>query len=730
MTVDASHDRSLLGQGESPASTASEMLLRIDGMHCAGCVRGVENALAPLVQRTRVNLAAGTAEVRWDPSRTSPQQLIDAVTQAGFRASPALSAADSTDEQRDRRRLLLRLGVAGLCGMQVMMLAGTQYFTDAPPAPSLVMLLNYAQWALATPVLLYSGMPFFSGALAGLKQKQFSMDLPVSLALVLAYVASCINVVLGRGHVYFDSVTMFAFLLLLARWFEGRGRAQAQQRLRSLASVQPASASREAADGRLQNVSISQLRPNDTVVVAPGDAVPADGIILDSDASLDEALLTGEALPVSKVAGSAVYAGSVNAGNAPIRLSVTQTGAHTTLSQIQRLMLRSQSQKPRAQLLADRVAGYIVAGVLLTAAAGALWWWPQNPEMAFDVALAVLVVTCPCALSLATPIALAAASSQLATEGVLVANAGALLRLPAVDTVCFDKTGTLTTGRMRRVQQHTLGFINPERALQLAAALERGIRHPVASAFEDVVNPPRAQRIKVLPGRGVAGQICGGDFELTATSGPGDLTWVALRSADGELSRFGLAHTLRDGAAAAVSALRDDGLRTELISGDGAGAVSSTAEQLGIDRWQAAQKPDDKLTYLQSLQRSGKTVWMVGDGINDAPVLAAADVSASLANASSLAQARADLLLTRNELGGLQRSLETAKRTRRIVIENLAWAVAYNVIAVPLALSGAVTPWLAAAGMGLSSVTVTLNALRLLRSPRKASSTTGQGVTA
>ena len=702
------------------AGSERELLLRIDGMHCASCVRAIEQALAAMTRSVRVDLSAGIAELSWDARLAKVDDLIAAIEAAGFKARPAIATSDEgADVQAEARNSLLRLGVAGLLGMQVMMLAGTRYWITTPIEPTLLLLMRYAEWALTTPVLLYSALPFFRGAWTALRQRTLSMDLPVSLALLLAYAASCANVLLQRGDVYFDSVTMFAFLLLLARWLEGRGRAIAQRRLRELVAVQPSTAMREAADGKLETVEASALMAGDRVLIAPGEAAPADGWLFDEGASFDESLLTGEALPIAKHRGDALHAGTPNCGLSPVRMEVVRTGESTTLSAIQRLMLRSQAQKPKVQQWADRIAGVVVALVLLFAAVGALWWLPRDAATAFDVALAVLVVTCPCALSLATPVALAAASSRLASRGVLVANADALLRLPQVEMICFDKTGTLTTGLMQceRVEISGLAASDEqrERLLQIVAALERGVRHPVASAFAHVETSLRADQLEVLPGRGLRGVIAGIEYELVALPAEGDLSWIRLRDVERERARFALSHSLRADAASVVAALTDAGMKLEILSGDAEGAVRSVARALRIEHHRSGQTPANKLARIQQLQAQGRAVCMVGDGLNDAPVLAAADVSASLAGASTLAQARADLILGNGELGGLPLALEVGRRTRRIVAENLVWAVAYNLVAMPLALAGMLTPGLAAAGMGLSSLTVTLNALRLLR---------------
>jgi len=698
-----------------------EMLFRVEGLHCINCVRNLERALSDCTRQARVDLGSATAEVQWLETESSPSRIFEAVERAGYRPSPLVEQPELRDEQKERRALLLRLGVAGLLGMQVMMTAATQYFLDVAPEPLIAALLRYSQWIMATPVLLYSGWPLLASAARALRARQLNMDVPVSLALVLAYGASCVNVVTGEGHVYYDSVTMFVFLLLTARWFEGRGRAAAARRLRELEAAQPLSATIERTGG-LQEVSAAALRSGDVVVVAPGGALAADGELLDGNAALDESMLSGEALPATRQAGDRVHAGTINVGLSSLRIRVTDTGAATTLSRINGLVHRAQMEKPQVQHLADRMAGLIVGSVLIAAVAGAAYWWPTSPTMAFNVALAVLVVTCPCALSLATPLALSAAASNLATRGVLLVRADALLRLPAIDTVCFDKTGTLTTGEMQiEIREGEPGFVLSQ-SLAIAAALERGLHHPVARAFQPYeVAGVDAQDVELLPGIGVQGSVAGVPYHLISRVAPWGtqcsqpLTWLSLQRGDVEVARFGLSHSLRKEAAETVNTLQRRGLHQHLISGDALPVVLDTAAQLGISSARGGLKPEDKLSILTRLQSDGKKVWMVGDGINDAPVLAAADVSTSFTSATALAQSRADLLLLRDDLAALPHIHTLARRTQNVVRENLGWAIAYNLVAVPLALSGGLTPWIASLGMGVSSITVVLNALRLLR---------------
>ncbi|MDB5971357.1 MAG: actP 2 [Hydrocarboniphaga sp.] len=691
-----------------------EMLLRVHGMHCASCVRALERALSPLCSGVRVSLATNTVELIWEDAQAKPSILLAAIDSAGFRPEPIDDRPDLRAEQRERRALLLRIGSSGVLGMQVMMLAATRYTEHQAIDPVIELIMRYAQWAMATPVLLYSGWPFLRGAWLSLRDLRIGMDVPISLALLLAYLASCSNVLLRQGHVYFDSVTMFVFLLLLARWFEGRGRAEASRRLRELAAAQPLTALRESGSG-IEEVASLALRTGDVLVVPPAAAIAADGLLLSDWAELDESLLTGEAAAVVRAAEHAVFAGTVNLGTAPLRVQVTATGFGTQLSYINHMVHHAQSRRPRIELLADRVAGWISLLVLLAASFGALAWWPQSPQTAFEVALAVLVITCPCALSLATPAALAAASSALASRGVLLTRVDTLLELPRIDTVCFDKTGTLTTGAMRCVQVLPQAGFDAAHCLDLAAALEHGIQHPIASAFHTRQPLLHAEQIEARPGHGVRGRIDGHEYQLAGSSGEGALTWLSLQRQEQEIARFGLAYELRPDAAATVAALRAENLRLIMLSGDGTSAVAAVADALGITEYRSRQSPADKLQLIQQLQAEGSRVWMVGDGVNDAPTLAAADVSTSLVSGSALAQTQAALLLTGKGLGGLHAALLLARRTRRVIRQNLAWAACYNLAAIPLALTGNVTPWIAALGMGASSVAVVSNALRLSR---------------
>jgi Cu2+-exporting ATPase len=508
---------------------------------------------------------------------------------------------------------------------------------------------------------------------------------------------------------------MFVLLLLVARQLEQWARLRAREQIDLLARAQPELAWRESAQGP-QQVPIRLLQVQDVVLVGAGETLPADGVLL-AAAELDESLLTGEPRAVARDAGAPAWAGST-CGATPARVRVTAVGEQTYLSLLQRLVVQAQRERPRLARLADGVASWFVAGLFVFAVLVFVAWLQIDASRAFPIALAVLVVSCPCALSLAIPAALATAYAELARRGVLSLRPDALESLARVDTVVFDKTGTLTRGRPRLGNASALGEIELERAHALAAALQRGSAHPLAQAFIGAGGEAssRAEQVRVVPGRGVEGRVDGLALRLGeagfASAGVDD---GAIWLGDGRraLARFVLRDDLRDDAAAAVHALHELQLETELSSGDAEPAVRQVADAAGIGRARFRQSPEAKLARVRALQGEGRRVLMVGDGLNDAPVLAGADVSIAFGAGAATAHRSADLVLTGESLRRIPEAIALARRTRRIVRQNLAWAIGYNLLALPFAAAGAVPPWVAALGMAASSLLVTLNALRL-----------------
>ena len=707
----------------STAGPVSSVNLLLEGLRCPACSWLVEQRLGrvPGVVGIAVNPASARARLEWRAGAAKLSGLLRTIHALGYRPH-VLGAADTLEvATRERRAALRRLAVAGFGMMQVMMFAVGLYsgaFEGMDPV--LREYLRLVSLLVATPVLFYAGRPFLEGAWRTLAARQLGMDVPVAAALLLAWSASVWNTFQGSGEIYFDSVTMFVFLLLLGRFAEMVARHQAGSTNDALLRLLPASALR-IRDRRSEQVSAADLAVGDEVAVPTGEAFPVDGRLLAGPALADESLLTGESAAVVKAAGDPVIGGSINSGD-PARMRVTAVGHDTVLAGIVRLLERAQTERPAIARLADRWASWFVAVVLLGTVAVAGIWLALDPARAFGITLAVLVVTCPCALSLATPTAITAATAGLARRGLLVTRADAVESLARSDTVVLDKTGTLTLGRPSIQAVRLLGPLDAEQCLRLAAALEQSSAHPLALAFRAVTGPlPGLDEVRSVPGRGVEA-LCDGvlhrigsrDF-VAALAGPAEGPDHGLYlGRDGAwLAQIDVADALRPGAASAVADLVELGLRPVIASGDHEPAVRSVASAVGVTEYHARLAPQDKLRLVQSLERSGRQVAMIGDGVNDAPVLAAAQVSIAIAAGAALARTSADLVLMARGLGALPEAVRVARRTVTIIRQNLAWAAGYNLVALPLAAAGLVPPWAAAIGMSASSLLVVANAWRL-----------------
>ena len=699
-----------------------EITVLTDGMRCAACAWLVDRALRrePGVLETSANAVTGRIRIAWDPGRAVLSNLLQRIAALGYR--PYLSGGEAREQARraERNRWLIRLGIAGLGAMQAMMFAEALYLDTRGEMP--LATRDFFRWVtllVSSPVVFYSGWPFITGMLRELRGRRLGMDTLIASATLLAYGASVVETIRGGPHVWFDAAVMFVFFLLAARMLEQRARSIASAQVDALARARPALAMRERADGSREAIPTSALQVGDIGCVSAGDAVPADGILLDADASFEEALLTGESSPVRKHAGDRVYAGTV-CREQPARIEVRQVGADTRLSQLARLVEQAQAHRPPLARLADRIASHFVAALLLVAIAVWIGWRIHDPARAFEVTLALLVISCPCALSLSIPAALAVAHGALARLGVLALRPDALETLADATDIVFDKTGTLSDGQPHLVQVETFDSFDRERALCIAAALEQGSGHPLAQAFAHVGIDMPASTQRAVPGAGIEGTVDGAAWRLghagfvgaSAHDDGGDL-WLG----DGTrvIARFAIRESARPDAQAALDALAMLGLHAYLSSGDSVPAVQRFADALGIKDVHARQTPEQKLAFVRALQAQGRRVAMVGDGLNDAPVLAGADVSLALAQGAALAQRAADLVVTHPSLRRIPDAVALARRTRRIIRQNLAWALGYNLLALPLAAAGLVTPWIAALGMALSSLTVTLNALRLAR---------------
>lgn len=728
--VDAVHARWSLDSGEH-----EHVVFLVEGMHCAGCARSIEKAVRALpdVMHVRVNNATARVTVDWlGHSATDLTRILGAVVGAGFKPVPLAGTAATAEYQRERRTALKRVGLASLGMMQAMMYLSALYGVTDIDA-SMAQLMRIAGMVIVTPVLFYSGAPFLAGAWRDLRHRRLGMDVPVALALVLAWLPSVVNTLRADGEVYFDSVGMFIFFLSAGRFVEMSVRHRSLNSSEALARSLPAQVTRLLADGNRERIEAYALAVGDRFLVPKGGVVAVDAELtadppIEVQASLDESLITGESAAVRRGAGERIRGGSVNLGS-PLTLTATATVEDSTLASMVRLLDRAQATRPQIALAADRAASWFVGVILVLAVITAVAWWPIDPARAFAAVLAVLVVTCPCALSLATPVALAAATTRLARLGVLVTRADAIERLARADTVIFDKTGTLTGTASGVIGVKLLYSVSQEQALAMAATLERGSAHPLAEAFrphENVIL--RADALSEFEAQGVEGRIDGVQWRLgrrefvealgsrPVTSGQESrdaATRLYLGSEQGLVAEFELGVPLRADAGAAIQELRGMGLLVIIASGDSGATVTSAAHSLGITRAYSRLTPDDKIRLLQDLRGDGHRVFVIGDGINDGPVLAASDVSCAMGQGSAIAQSASDLLLVHEGLVMLPRAIATARRALRVMRQNLAWALAYNLAAVPLAALGFVSPWLAALGMSLSSLGVVLNARRL-----------------
>lgn len=708
-----------------------EAELLVENLNCAACAWLIEGAMGrePGVAHVQVNAANGRVLLHFDPARARLSQLLARLAALGYKPHPQRPGEARALHTRERRQALKRLAVAGLGMMQAMTYALSLYGGDFHGMdPVHADFLRLVSLLITTPVVIYAGAPFFRQAYRSLRAGRIGMDVPVAVAITVAYAASVRHTLAGAGAVYFDTVCMFIFFLTLARYLQAAARARAGDSGDALARLLPDTCLRETAAG-LETITLQELAAGDRVRVPPGAALPADGRLLDEGAWIDESLLTGESRPVHRTRGDPLVAGSLNGATA-LRLEVTACNADTTIAHIGRLLRRAQAERPPEVAQADRLAAVFAPTVLLLAAASA-WLWRADPAQAMDVALAVLVVTCPCALSIATPTALVAASAQLLSRGVVVLRAAALETLCNVRHAIFDKTGTLTMGRPRIARLEVLrAGLSPDRVRAQAAALERAVHHPLARAFAgDAPLAESADDVRLIAGEGVEGTLGGrilrlGRAEYTAAlwaspapAAPLDdaSSWLLLGDGSGPLAWFGITDPVRADAARALCELRALGIDTEIASGDAPAVVDAIAAAVQCPQAQGRLRPEDKLARLTALQAAGTTVLSVGDGVNDAPLLAQADVSIAMAGGTALAQTSADLILLQDRLERLPEIVRIARRSRRIIRQNLAWALAYNALAVPLAAMGLVTPWLASLGMSLSSVLVVFNAQRLYR---------------
>jgi P-type Cu2+ transporter len=698
--------------------------LIVENMHCPACIPRIEGAVRDLpgVINARVNLTTRRLHLSWRPEATDARVLVEAVTARGFRLAPYDPVELERGTDRQGRYMLRALVVAGFAAGNVMLLSVSVWSgLGSDMGPATRMLFHWISALIALPAIAYAGQPFFASALGALRAKRLNMDVPISLAVLLAAAMSLAETVRGGDYVYFDAAVMLLFFLLIGRYLDLRVREKARSAAENLMLLRAVAARVVAADGSHRSVPIAQVGAGMRVFVAPGERIPVDGRIVAGNSDIDTSLVTGESLPRAAGIGGQVFAGTLNLGGA-LEIEVGAAGENTVLADIVRLMEAAEQARAEHVRLAEWAARIYAPGVHIVAAATFLGWLVLGGagwQDALLIAVSVLIITCPCALGLAVPAVQVAAIGRLLRRGVLVKSGDGLERLAKADTVVFDKTGTLTLGRPRL----SGGEAVKESDLHLAASIAAASRHPLAQALCQAAGPlgTVASQVREEPGLGLAAPTAGGELRL------GNRAWCGIGETDSEAGgselwltgpgrvpvRFEFRDTLRPDAAKVVAWLKRRGFEVELLSGDREAAVREVARALDIGRWSGECRPAGKIARLEALAAQGRKVLMVGDGLNDAPALAAAFVSASPAEAADISQTAADIVIQGQGLAPLSEALRVAAVARRLVLQNFALALVYNLLAVPFAAAGLVTPLIAALAMSASSIAVTLNALRL-----------------
>ena len=714
-------DDSILQEFVESDDDASEIQLTISGINCAACGWLIEKQLIKLsgVMKVGVNVSARRASVTWNNQQLKLSQILSHIENIGYHAKPFQPEQHEAIFKQENKAFLKRLGLAGLMTMQVMMLnIGVFFDLFGHIDPQTKQYFNWLSLILTTPVMLYSGSEFYTSAMRGLRARTVNMDLPIVVALGLTYISGVFATAQNTGQTYFESLCMLVFLLLVSRYLEHSARYKAAQKSANMLECMPTTATLIEGE-TLTQVLAKTLKVGQLVLVKSGELVPIDGVITQGQGQLDQAMLTGEFDLISKFTGDQVLAGSLNQlGTLTVR--VIASLQHSTLNQISKLQTQAMSTKPRIATLADRFSQYFVVAVLLIACVSYVVWLQIDPPEALWVMVAVLIATCPCALGLATPSALSCAIANLNSKGVLLKRGDALEQLALVDWIGLDKTGTLTEGKFSLTQ-----CVNPSRKpdihfLELAASIEQFSSHPIARAFSDYECAHTVSEFQSEMGKGVTGLIEGVLYKVGAASFmdfsiPHTMQTcnVFLQSDIGIVCGFLLTDKLRPQGNTLIGSLKP--CSVTLISGDIASIVASVAEELGINSWLAEQSPQDKLHTIKQAQAKQHVVLMVGDGINDGPVLAQADVSITLGAGSDLAKSSADIVLLDNELGKLQLIFSIAARCKTKIKQNIGWAIGYNLLILPLAVMGLLSPWMAVLGMSISSLIVVVNSTRLLK---------------
>lgn len=694
--------------------------LVVQGAHCGGCVSKIERAFQKLdgVIAAHMNLTTMRLHVEWKPDAVSASSFIPILKDLGYSAAPYEITRAQQHIQDTQKQMLKAMALAGFASMNIMLMSIGAWVGDLEMKPATLSLFHWVSAAIALPTVVYSGRVFFKSAWSALKKGQTNMDVPISLALILACGLSLYETINHNPDTYFDAAVMLLFLLLIGRYLDMRLRRQTGEAAEKLIALQARSATRICADGSLETIATRQVAPGDLLLIPVGQSIPVDGEIVSGTSEIDNQIATGETQPEIKTTGDHIYSGTINL-TAPLQIRALSRENDSFLSEIAKLVATGEQGKSRFVRIADKAAQLYVPIVHSLALLTFVGWLLMGAALrpAALNAIAVLIITCPCALGLAVPAVQIVASGKLFKKGVLLKSGDALERLAKVRHVVFDKTGTLTTGRFELTNQADIST----ESLSIAAALSEYSRHPIARALHGIAPGASAiDQVKETPGKGIEGRLNGRKLSFGASANPSPRTDGYTEShlvIDGEEPAvFLFQDTIRPSAKPAIQLLEDMDVRFELLSGDKPKITRAVADLVGIGVARGHVSPAEKTTRLQKLSEDGQFPLMVGDGINDAPALAHAYISASLATGSDISRATADIILQREDLSAVPAAIMTAQKADRRVKENLGFAALYNLCAVPLAVFGFVNPLIAALAMSGSSLVVTLNALRTRQS--------------
>jgi len=712
----------------------SETHLSIANITCAACIWLLEREINNIegIHRFTINHTSHRAILTWIDDDCSLSTVLLKVRKLGYKARPYQDDLANKQAKIEKRTSIFRIAIAGIATMQNMMFSLPLYLGSANSIdPEYIALFRWVSLIMCTPVVLFSAWPFIKAGLRDIRTRHLTMDLPVSIAILAAYSASSYITLFSSSNlesdVYFDSVAMFTFFLLLGRFFEMQTRHKHLNSDADFSQLLPATARVKTADGEVSKPA-HKIEIGDVLIIHQGQISPADGIVVEGQSRFDESALTGEFLPISKTVGSVINGGTANVENT-ILISTTATPKHSRVSAIIRMLDQAQHEKPQTVQLADIVASYFVAFVLISASVAGLFWYFIDPNAVFSTVLSILVVTCPCALSLATPTAITSVNTFLRSKGLLMAKGHTIEAMNSTTDIIFDKTGTLTEGKLKLSSTTTYNGMTQQKAQTIAAALENHSRHPIANAFKPYFKE-KASQVETTLGYGLQGSFQDKTYRLgniafaLNNEDPKDKIEESLGAhiflselSDNKqctlLAQFELSDTLREESLSCVKAFQTQGIQVHILSGDHLNSVQHIAHQLGIKHIKAAQSPEQKLNYVRKLQKENKEVAMVGDGINDLPVLSGARLSIAMGGASDITKLNSDAVLLNSHMCVLNLAFQSANKARKIIKQNMAWAIGYNLLMLPLAAMGLVPPYFAALGMSMSSLVVVFNSLRL-----------------